>query len=143
MPSTIIRNTASASSSSSEAAPSTRKGDGAHFVGDVWIDAVFADAATATTAVSVANVTFTPCARTNWHTHRDGQVLRVLAGSGWIADKGGEPRRVRTGDMVWSPPGTVHWHGADDGAYMTHLAVTLGTSDWHEAVSDEEYAKKG
>lgn len=134
MPSTIIRNTASAA-----ATPSTRKGDAAHFVGDVWIDAVFADAP----AVSVANVTFTPCARTNWHTHRDGQLLRVLAGSGWVAEKGGQPQRIRTGDMVWSPPGTVHWHGADDGAYMTHLAVTLGTSEWHEAVSDEEYAKRG
>jgi len=69
-------------------------------------------------------------------------MLRVLAGSGWVCEKGGEPQRIKTGDTVWAPPGTTHWHGGDDGSYMTHLAVSLGKTSWAEAVTDEEYAKK-
>ncbi len=110
---------------------------GDYFTGDVHIEPVL----TAET-MSVGNVTFTPCARTNWHTHTGGQLLRVLVGNGWICDKGDKPRRIRAGDIIWCPPGTTHWHGADDNSYMTHQAASHGQALWHEAVSDEEYAKK-
>lgn len=93
--------------------------------------------------ISVGNVNF-PCgARTNWHHHEGGQLLRVLAGNGWICDKGGEPKRIRQGDVIWCPPGTTHWHGADDDSYMVHQAVSHGKVEWYDAVGDEEYSKKG
>jgi quercetin dioxygenase-like cupin family protein len=91
---------------------------------------------------AIANVTFTPCARTHWHTHEEGQFLKVVAGSGWICDKGGEPRRIRTGDLIWAPAGTTHWHGADDGSIMTHLVVGLGKTTWLDPVTDEQYSVK-
>ncbi|KAL3464583.1 RmlC-like cupin [Aspergillus heterothallicus] len=112
----------------------------ATFTGDVYLDPV---SITPGSGVAIGNVTFTPCARTHWHTHEGGQIIRVIAGSGWICDKGGVPRRLKTGDAVWAPPGTTHWHGADDGSVMTHFVVGIGETVWHEAVSDEEYAKKG
>lgn len=43
---------------------------------------------------------------------------------------------------VDSAPGTVHWHGADDGCYMVHEASSFGKVDWYDPVTDEEYAAK-
>lgn len=48
-----------------------------------------------------------------------------------------------TGDVVWAPARTTHWHGADDGSIMTHFVVGLGRTVWGEAVTDEEYEQKG
>lgn len=107
------------------------------FTGTVWVDMVLGGA-----DMSVANVNFSPCARTNWHYHEKGQLLRVLAGSGWVCDKGEEPQRINVGDVVWCPPGTTHWHGADDESYMVHQAVSHGKVEWFDPVSDEVYAKK-
>ncbi|GKZ71794.1 hypothetical protein AnigIFM63309_001021 [Aspergillus niger] len=110
----------------------------ATFTGDVYLDPIHfgSDA-------SIANVTFTPCARTHWHTHENGQMIKVVAGNGWICDKGGVPRRLNTGDVVWAPAGTTHWHGADEESVMTHFVVGLGKTVWHEAVTEEEYGLKG
>lgn len=115
----------------------TAKGPPEYFTGDVWADVAYADS-----SIWVGNVTFTPCAHTNWHTHERGQLLRILAGSGWICDKGGNPQRVNVGDTIWCPPGTTHWHGGDDGSYMTHLAIAFGKSEWLEPVSEVDYASK-
>lgn len=87
---------------------------------------------------SIGNVFFSPCARTCWHTHEGGQLLIVVAGEGFVADSDG-PVRVTVGDMVWTPPGVRHWHGACAGRYLLHTHVTLGGVEWHEPVSDEEY----
>ncbi|KAJ4502414.1 hypothetical protein HRR83_009328 [Exophiala dermatitidis] len=92
--------------------------------------------------MSIANVTFTPGARTHWHTHEKGQILRVVTGSGWVCDIGGQPVRINVGDVVWCPPGTKHWHGADDHSYMCHQATSFGGVTWEEEVGDQEYAKK-
>ena len=54
-------------------------------------------------------VTFTPCARTNWHTHEGGQLIQCIAGSGWVCDRGASPKKLSVGDTVWCPPGTEHW----------------------------------
>ena len=35
---------------------------------------------------SSARVSFTPCARTAWHTHPGGQTLIVTAGTGWVQE---------------------------------------------------------
>ncbi|KAL3422434.1 cupin 2 conserved barrel domain protein [Phlyctema vagabunda] len=126
MSTVIIRN-------SRQQGKSTIKG-GATFTGDVWIDMAHRD-----DSIAMANVTFTPCARTHWHTHHDGQVLRVTVGSGWICDRGGKPQRINVGDLIWSPPGTTHWHGADEDSYLSHLAIGIGKTEWLEAVTDEEY----
>ncbi|KAJ5577477.1 RmlC-like cupin domain-containing protein [Penicillium hispanicum] len=107
------------------------------FTGDVYLDIFHMDDTT-----TITNVTFTPCARTYWHTHEEGQFLKVVAGSGWICDKGAEPHRIKVGDLIWAPPGTTHWHGADEGSPMTHFVVALGKTTWHDAVTDEQYRVK-
>ncbi|KAE9370669.1 RmlC-like cupin [Stipitochalara longipes BDJ] len=110
---------------------------GSTFTGDVWLDMIYGGS-----DLAMANVTFTPCARTHWHTHEKGQVLHVIQGAGWVCDKGGEARRIKKGDIIWAPAGTTHWHGADDGTLMSHLAIGLGETKWLDAVTDEQYKKR-
>ena len=38
------------------------------------------------------------------------------------------------------PAGEEHWHGAAPESYLLHLAVSVGATDWLDAVSDEDYA---
>ncbi|KAF2457785.1 cupin domain-containing protein [Lineolata rhizophorae] len=103
---------------------------------------VYIDPVLSSQGMSIANVNFAPCGRTAWHTHEDGQILRVLAGAGWVCDRGGKPVKINVGDIIWCPPGTTHWHGADDGSYMVHQAISFGGVEWLDKVADEEYGKK-
>ncbi|RDW68802.1 cupin domain-containing protein [Aspergillus mulundensis] len=121
--------------STPETRQSIKVGPGATFTGTVYLELIHHDAKVAT-----ANVTFTPCARTHWHTHEEGQVIKVTTGKGWICDEGQKPRRIKAGDVIFAPAGTTHWHGADEGSLMTHFVVGLGETRWLGAVSEEEYA---
>ncbi|MCB9546947.1 MAG: cupin domain-containing protein [Myxococcales bacterium] len=90
-----------------------------------------------------ATVAFEPGARTAWHVHPAGQTLVVTAGSGWLQAEG-EPRRdLRPGDVVWTPPGVRHWHGATAATAMTHIALQGALDgavvDWQAQVTDAEY----
>jgi quercetin dioxygenase-like cupin family protein len=46
---------------------------------------------------------------------------------------------IRAGDIVHTPGGEWHWHGAAPDRFMTHLAVSEGDAEWGEAVSAAEY----
>ena len=52
-----------------------------------------------------------------------GQTLIVTSGVGWAQCEGGEVVEVRTGDVVWCPPGRRHWEGAAPGVAMTYIAI--------------------
>jgi len=93
--------------------------------------------------LAAAIVSFEPGARTAWHTHPHGQMLVVTAGCGWVQQEGGERQPIRVGDIVWTPPGVKHWHGAGSQGPMSHAAVheRLDQQEvtWMQKVSDEEY----
>ena len=88
-------------------------------------------------------VTFEPGARTAWHNHPAGQYLIVTSGVGWVQERGGKKREIRSGDVVWTPPGVVHWHGATTTDSLSHLAiwdfVEGSGGELMEHVSDEVY----
>lgn len=107
------------------------------FTGTVLLDPVLKEG-----NITMVHVNFQPCARTNWHKHEGGQLLKVTAGSGWVCDQGQAPRAIHVGDIIWCPPGGIHWHGADDGSFMVHEAISFGGLDWYDPVSDSEYAAK-
>lgn len=92
---------------------------------------------------SAGSVSFSPGARTHWHTHPLGQTLIVTAGVGRVQRWGGPVDEIRPGDVVRIPPGIKHWHGAAPDSGMTHLALTEQLDgkavDWLEAVSAEQY----
>jgi quercetin dioxygenase-like cupin family protein len=108
----------------------------ATFTGLVYADPVFTSPGEAT----VARVFFAPTARTFWHRHERGQLLYVISGRGLICIDGGLPQELGTGDTVWASPGERHWHGGGPDTVLLHLAMSLGTTNWFEAVTDAEYA---
>ncbi len=95
---------------------------------------------------SVSSVTFEPGGRTAWHSHPLGQILVVTAGTGWVQGWGGKVEEIRQGDVVWTPPGVKHWHGATRTTGMTHLAIVENLEgsvvQWMEQVSDEQYRSR-
>ncbi len=107
------------------------------FTGVVWADPVMPS----TDKVSINNVSFTPGARTYWHSHEQGQILQVTSGSGFVCVAGGEPQAIRSGDVVWIGPNERHWHGAASDSYMVHTATSLGVTTWQEELLEEEYRK--
>lgn len=117
------------------------KGPEANFTGSVTIDPLYA--ANENTGNVGGLVTFAPGARSAWHTHPAGQILIVTAGTGWVQEDGGEKRQIRPGDVIWTPPGVKHWHGATDKNAMSHIAVTNvkdgNNVHWMEKVSDEQF----
>lgn len=119
-----------------------RPGPVAWFTGTVQVTALFD--ATPASPVSGASVTFAPGARSAWHTHPRGQRLVVTAGTGRVQRWGGPVEVLHPGDVVWTPPGVKHWHGAAPTSAMTHTAIQETVEgrnvDWLEQVSDAEYA---
>ncbi len=113
------------------------------FTGKVSVKPLFNPNAVRT--FSAAEVTFTPCARTAWHTHPAGQTLIVTTGTGWIQQWGGQKQAIKPGDVIWTPPGVKHWHGATDTGTMTHIAIQDSVDgkpvDWLEHVTDDQYLR--
>jgi quercetin dioxygenase-like cupin family protein len=106
------------------------------FTGKGWVDPVLSDV----DEVAAYNVFFTPEARTNWHRHLGGQMLLITAGSGVVVSRQSGAIHVRAGDIVWTEPNEEHWHGASPLSYLSHFAVSLGDTQWLEAVDDDSYA---
>lgn len=93
-------------------------------------------------AASIGVVTFEPGARNNWHIHHDGyQILLVTGGLGWYQEAGQPARALKKGDVVVTRDGIKHWHGAQSDSWFEHIAITAGTPEWLEAVSDSEYGQ--
>jgi len=119
------------------------QGPAQYFTGSARIDPLFPAHPPAGT--SGAYVTFEPGARSTWHTHPAGQVLIVTAGAGRVQRWGGPVQEIKPGDVVWTPPGVKHWHGAAPTTAMTHIAIQDTANgrnvEWLEKVSDEQYGK--
>ncbi len=121
-----------------EDATSERR-SGSHFTGAVFADPIVSN--TGDTAINVGSILFEPGARTFWHKHSRGQVLLVSAGEGRVRNTDGDGRRIRAGDVVQVDPGENHWHGAGPNTYMVHTSVAVGTIDWGDEVTNEEYVE--
>ena len=71
------------------------------------------------------------------------RIEPLFAATDRVQRRGGPVEEVRAGDMVWTPPGVEHWHGASPTAAMTHIAiyehVNGNVVTWLEHVSDAEY----
>lgn len=97
--------------------------------------------------VFIANVTFEPGCRNNWHIHHakkgGGQLLVCVDGEGWYQEEGRAPQSLKPGDIVEIPAGVKHWHGAKRHSWFSHLAFEIpGTetsNEWCEPVTDEVY----
>ena len=117
------------------------KGPAEWFTGNVRMDPLFQP--TNSTRATGSLVTFEPGARTAWHSHPLGQTLVVTAGCGLVQSWGQPVKKIRPGDVVWTPGGEKHWHGATPTTAMTHISIVEQldgkSAIWMEHVSDEEY----
>ena len=121
----------------------TSKGAPDRFIGDVHIDRLAGTQPGEHYRVNV--VRFAPGARNSWHAHALGQTLYVTDGVGRVQAANQPVKEIRAGDVIYTPPGEWHWHGAAPDQFMTHLAMWeapsdgSGESEWGARVSDEEY----
>ena len=99
------------------------------------------------TRAFIANVTFEPGCRNNWHIHHStsggGQILICVDGEGWYQEEGKPAQSLKPGDVVTIPANVKHWHGAKENSWFSHLAVEVPgentSNEWCEKVTDEEY----
>lgn len=111
-----------------------------YFIGDSYLNSLIS--ADDNIDVHVANVSFEPGCRNNWHVHHNGyQLLLVTAGEGWYQEFGKPAQKLHLGDAVAIHEGVKHWHGATKDSWFSHIAITKGSSEWLEEVSDADYAK--
>ncbi len=97
--------------------------------------------------IFLANVTFEPGCRNNWHIHHaksgGGQILVTTAGEGWYQEEGKSAVRLKPGSVTVIPPNVKHWHGAAKDSWFSHIAFEVPGEDcsneWCEPVTDEEY----
>ncbi len=97
----------------------------------------------------LANVTFEPSCRNNWHIHHaksgGGQILICTAGYGWYQEEGKEAVSLEPGKVIVIKPNVKHWHGAKKDSWFSHISIEVPGIDteneWLEPVSDSEYAK--
>ena len=115
----------------------TAKGPADWFTGDVYIDGIARGREPS--HLSVGAVHFTPGARTAWHSHDGGQTLYVTEGRGLVQSRGEHIVPISSGDVVYTPHGEEHWHGAAPDHFMTHLSMTEGDPTWGAHVTDDEY----
>ena len=99
--------------------------------------------------VPIANVTFEPGCRNNWHIHHatkgGGQMLIGVAGRGWYQEEGKPAQEILPGTVIHIPAGVKHWHGAAADSWFAHLAFEISgenaSNEWLEPVTNEEYGK--
>ena len=114
-----------------------------YFIGDSFLNPL----TKAEDGLFLANVTFEPGCRNNWHIHHakkgGGQLLICTAGEGWYQEYGKDAVSLVPGTVIVIPEGVKHWHGAKKDSWFSHIAVEMPgeecSSEWCEQVSDKEY----
>ena len=115
-----------------------------YFIGDSFLNPLTNPQET---EVFLANVTFEPGCRNNWHIHHaktgGGQLLICTAGSGWYQEEGKTAVSLEPGMVITIPAEIKHWHGAKADSWFSHIAVEVPGEDtsneWCEPVDDEVY----
>ena len=101
------------------------------------------------TSLFIANITFEPACRNNWHIHHaksgGGQILICVDGEGWYQEEGKKAVSLKPGMVITIPANVKHWHGAKKDSWFSHLAIEVTgdetSNEWCEEVTDEEYNK--
>lgn len=118
--------------------PATAKLPADMFTGDAWADVIYRGEDPSRARANM--VRFAPCARTAWHSHGLGQTLYIVEGIALIQSRGGDIIEAHPGDVIFTPAGEEHWHGAAPDRFMAHIALWEGDDvDWLEHVTADQY----
>jgi quercetin dioxygenase-like cupin family protein len=115
-----------------------------YFIGNSYLNPLIKPGET---AVFLANVTFEPGCRNNWHIHHaksgGGQLLICTAGEGWYQEEGKAAVSLTPGMVITIPANVKHWHGAKADSWFSHIAVEVPgqetSNEWCEPVDDAAY----
>lgn len=97
--------------------------------------------------IFLANVTFEPGCRNNWHIHHaakgGGQILICVAGEGWYQEEGKDPISLEPGKVIMIPANVKHWHGAKKDSWFSHISIEVPGDDtrteWCDPITEKEY----
>ena len=97
--------------------------------------------------IFLANVTFEPGCRNNWHIHHatkgGGQILICVDGEGWYQEEGKAPISLTPGMVITIPANVKHWHGAKKDSWFSHISIEVPgdatSNEWLEPGTDIEY----
>lgn len=95
------------------------------FTGNVSLKVPFEDIDDKDTTISYVH--FSKGVANKLHKHSTDQVLIVTEGQGFIATEN-EKYVVKEGDIIWTPAGQIHKHGAMPGNTFTHISITKSNS---------------
>lgn len=117
-----------------------------YFIGDSFLKFM---ADPGKTPLFLANVTFEPGCRNNWHKHNaksgGGQMLICTTGEGWYQEEGLEPIELKEGSFIYIKTGVKHWHGAKSDSWFSHISLEVPgeecKNEWLESVDDEYYKR--
>ena len=100
-----------------------------YFVGNSYLNPLVDK----TSPLFLANVTFEPGCRNNWHIHHasknGGQILICTAGYGWYREEGKEAVSLEPGKVIVIPTNVKHWHGAKKNSWFSHIAIEVPGED--------------
>ncbi len=116
-----------------------------YFIGNSYLAPISSE------QVKIANVTFEPACRNNWHIHHatkgGGQMLIGVAGRGWYQEEGKPAQEILPGTVIHIPANVKHWHGAAEDSWFSHLAFEIdgenASTEWLEPVNDDDYSHIG
>ena len=116
-----------------------------YFIGNSYLNPLTDPSKT----IFLANVTFEPGCRNNWHIHHasngGGQILICTAGEGWYQEEGETAISLTPGSVISIPANVKHWHGAKKNSWFSHIVIEVPgentSNEWCEPVSDDEYNK--
>jgi quercetin dioxygenase-like cupin family protein len=73
----------------------------------------------------ISDVTFSPNARTHWHSHPHTQILIGKQGHGFVQKQDGKILSINVGDIITIPANEIHWHGAGCNETFVHTAIQV------------------
>ena len=110
-----------------------------HYIGDAWLNGLLQ--ADEELPYGITKATFRANSTLDWHFHTSVQVLIVVEGEGYYQEKGKDPIRIKTGDVIRCEKETEHWHASSKEKDVTYLALYGGSqpTTWTKALSQEYY----
>ncbi len=115
------------------------KAPNTHYLGEAWLNRL--TGADDHLGYEITKATFKANSTLDWHKHASPQVIIVVEGEGYYQEKGKDPVRMKTGDVITCDKDTEHWHASSKESDVTYLAIYGGETPttWTEVLSQEEY----
>ena len=89
--------------------------------------------------INTLRLKFPAGTRSNWHSHKSGQLLMVEEGKGLTQERGGALKEMGPGQPWFTKADVEHWHGAGTDVDMVQWTVYDGDVKWLEPVTDAQY----